>query len=308
MKTFVLDACPACGSPAPRRRRLGDHDLHRCAQCHLVYAPEFADPADLYVDGYFSEHGQMGIDTRHPEFRPFMDYVANRRLDLLEQVVKKPGSLLDVGCGNGELLGAAKQRGWLAHGVDLVPEAVANAIADYGVDARVGLLEDAGWPERHFDVVAATHVLEHQSDGAAFLASLARWVAPGGHLLIEVPNWNSLDRRRNRDGWIGLRPLEHVAHYSPRTLAGTARRLGLRPVLLRTPCYQYPGQTVGQALKDLGLNRFEPRLRRFTVEGAQRGQPARYPSPGLRRFLSLVEKAAETTRTGVVVVMAAQVP
>ena len=43
------------------------------------------------------------------------------------------------------------------------------AIADYGIDVRQSLLEDSGLPERSFDVVSATHVLEHMHEGGEFL-------------------------------------------------------------------------------------------------------------------------------------------
>ena len=45
---------------------------------------------------------------------------------------------------------------------------------------RPTTLEESGFPERSYDVVSAFHVLEHMTDGAAFLRLLARWARPGG--------------------------------------------------------------------------------------------------------------------------------
>src|SRR3712207_7254456 len=48
--------------------------------------------------------------------------------------------------------------------------------------------------------------------------------------------------RRFRAQWSGLRPLEHITHFTPRTLDGTLRRSGLEPRLVRTPSYLGPPQ------------------------------------------------------------------
>jgi 2-polyprenyl-3-methyl-5-hydroxy-6-metoxy-1,4-benzoquinol methylase len=309
MKTEPLHACPACHSRDYREITLGTAPLRRCAQCKLTWAPEAVDPEEIYVEGYFKgEVGDFGLDARHPEFRGFLLYVGNERLDRLERVQRAPASLLDVGCGTGETLAVAKERGWHAVGVDLVPDAVEIATTDFGLEVHNCLLEDSGLPERSFDVVMATHVLEHMADGAAFLQLLARWVRPGGHIFIEVPNWASVDRWSNRQGWFGLRPREHLGHYGPRTLARAMRNVGLEPVAVHSPSFQYHRQSLGQALHDLGLERLNGRLQRFTVEGEQRGEPARLPNRPMRKALDGLAWAADKTRTGVVVVMIARVP
>ena len=309
MKIEPLTACPACHSTEAEDIHLGKAPLKRCRNCKLTYAPEAADPDEIYVEGYFTgEVGDFGLDARNPEFREFLTYVGNIRMDLLEKVQRTPGSLLDVGCGTAETLAVAKSRGWNACGVDLVPEAVEAAKADFDLDVRYGLLQDSGFPERSFDAVMATHVLEHMADGAEFLQLLGRWVRPGGHLFIEVPNWASLDRIGNGDAWFGLRPKEHLGHYGPRTLAKTMRRVGMKPVATHTPCFQYHRQSLPQAMHDLGVARYFHRVRRFTVDGDHHGETVAMPSPGMRKVLDGLGWLADKTHVGVVVVMIAQVP
>ncbi|HVA06289.1 MAG TPA: class I SAM-dependent methyltransferase [Acidimicrobiales bacterium] len=311
LHTMPVTACPACHSKAARTIPIGDKTLKRCKDCDLVYAPLYADPEAIYVEGYFSgEIGAFGLDTRHPEFDEYLDYVGEIRMDMIEQVVPGPGRILDVGCGPGHTLVVARNRGWDASGVDLVADAVKIAVERYGLDVRCSMLEDSGLPERSFDVVAATHVLEHQVDGIDFLTSIARWVKPGGCLFIEVPNWASVDRLGNAEQWFGLRPLEHLAHYTPQTLAKLMERIGFEPLLTRTPFYQFHRQTIGQALHDFGLSRLTPYLRgpRFTVEGKQRDEPVRVPNPTMRKVLGRMGQAAGLAKAGVVIVMMARVP
>jgi SAM-dependent methyltransferase len=311
MRTMPLAACPACHSKASRVIAIGADTLKKCRDCGLVYAPVYADPDDIYVEGYHSGGvGTFGVDVTHPEWGEFLEFVGEKRMAMLAEFCPTPGRILDVGCGPGHFLASAKSRGWEAVGVELVPSAVEMAKDEFGLDVRCSLLEDSGLPERSFDVVAATHVLEHQEDGAAFLATLGRWVKPGGYLLIEVPNWNSVDRRGNKDRWFGLRPLEHLGHYTPHTLAKTMERIGFEPVTTWTPFYQFHRQTLGQALHDFGLDRLTPYLRRdaFTVPGLQRDQPVRLPNPMLRKVLHTMEQAAGVAKVGVVIVMIARVP
>jgi 2-polyprenyl-3-methyl-5-hydroxy-6-metoxy-1,4-benzoquinol methylase len=311
LSTLPLTACPACHSQAFRTILIGSHSLKKCRSCGLKYAPAYADPDQIYVDGYFSgEVGNFGLDTRHPEWDAFLDRVAQCRMDILERVVRAPGRILDVGCGPGHTLVEAKRRGWDPVGVDLVPDAVQVAVERYGLDVRCGMLEESGLPERSFDVVSATHVLEHQQDAAGFLTSIARWVKPGGYLFVEVPNWSSVDRMGNGDKWFGLRPLEHLGHYSPRTLAKTMERIGFEPIAVRTPCYQFRGQSLGQALHDFGLERLAPYLVRdiLTVAGTQRHEPVRLPNAVMRRVLRGMEDVVVAAKAGVVIVMTARVP
>jgi SAM-dependent methyltransferase len=311
MSSLPLTRCPACRSSNARTISLGAATLNQCVNCHLPYAPWYVDPSEIYKEGYHSGGcGNFGVDISHPEWRSFLEFVGERRVDILERVVTSPGRMLDVGCGTGQTLAAASRRGWDAVGVDLVPSAVQIAVEDYGLDVRMSTLEDSGLPPRSFDVVATTHVLEHQQDGMAFLSSIGQWVKPGGHLFIEVPNWKSLDRIGNKDTWYGLRPLEHMAHYSPRTLAATLERVGFKPVAVRTPFYQFPDQSLSQALHDFGLDPLSPRMNRdaLTVRGTQRDQTVRLPNAFMWRVLHGLAGVAATARLGVVVVMTARVP
>jgi SAM-dependent methyltransferase len=63
---------------------------------------------------------------------------------------------------------------------------VASDLALPGVDVRADILALPFGPAA-FDVVIATHVLEHVTDDAAALAELARVLAPGGEAVVMVP-------------------------------------------------------------------------------------------------------------------------
>jgi SAM-dependent methyltransferase len=203
---------------------------------------------------------------------------------------------------------AAGERGWRAQGVE--PErTAAKAASERGLTVEISDLEASGLPERSFDVVSAFHVLEHMPDSRAFLRTLARWARPGGHVAIEVPNFASVQRRRLRDGWSGLRPREHLVHFTPQTLRRTFAAAGIEPVLVRSPAYVGPPQSLDQALWD--LVRPSGRLRRLLAPlcraGDHDGTPTAYPTPPVWALLRLVEAAYDAAGAGAVVLCVGRV-
>jgi SAM-dependent methyltransferase len=271
--TLALEACPACGARDAEEAELG---LRRCGACGTVHAARYADPGEVFVEGYFEGGaGSYGIDTAHPRFQAFMAQVCARRCAFVEALVGV-GSLLDVGCGGGELLRAATARGWRAAGAEPMAQAAQLARSRApAADIRVGLSSEVGFEERSFDVVCAFHVLEHMPDARAFLGELARFARPGGLVVVETPNYASLLRRRHGANWIHLRPLEHLAHFTPQTMRGAFAGAGVDAVRIVTPTWIVGEHTAAELAAELALRR-PPRSRLFA-----RGLEALYRRRGV---------------------------
>ena len=308
MKVHALPTCPACGSADTRGFDIGEGRLlKRCQACETVSALEYADPADVYTDGYMFGETDFGLDVRHPEFQRYLAQVARRRMQIIEESTGGPGRLLDVGSGTGEVMIAARDRGWEIQGVE--PERTGAAFAqERGLPVEVAMLEDSGVPERAWDVVSAFHVLEHVPDPPAFLRTLARWARPGGHLVVEVPNFASLQRRRLRQGWSGLRPLEHITHFTPKTLERLLRADGLEPVVVRSPAYVGPPQDLHHALADLARGRrFERLFAPLSPYRQANGERVRVPGRAGWAALRAMEAAYDEAGRGTVVLAIARV-
>jgi SAM-dependent methyltransferase len=259
VRTIPLTACPVCGSPDGEPVDLGaGADAHRrCRTCAAVRASAYGDPDEVFVDGYFDAGASTGVDTTHPRMQRALADICARRLALVEGVIGgRPGRLLDVGSGSGELLRAAEARGWDAVGVEPMDEAVARGRAQ-GLDVRAGLLADAGLPADSFDVACALHVLEHVPDARAFLRSLRDAVRVGGHVVVEVPNLASELRARTLGGWMHLRPLEHLTQFTPHTLRRALATSGLELETLLTPSWLLAQHTLAEALEVLGRPSWE---------------------------------------------------
>lgn len=100
-------------------------------------------------------------------------------------------SALDVGCGAGLLCEPLARLGADVTGVDAAPENIAVArdhVARSGlaVDYRAGELAAQGLGR--FDLVTSMEVIEHVTDPAGFVRSLADHLAPGGLMLLSTPN------------------------------------------------------------------------------------------------------------------------
>jgi SAM-dependent methyltransferase len=119
--------------------------------------------------------------------------------------------------------------GWRLAGIELDPEAAGKA---RGVtpDIFVGDPRQAPFPPASFDLITAFHVLEHLPDPLGALRAMLGWLAPGGLMIVEVPNADGLGARLFGRYWSGLDFPRHLVHFTPRTLGALVERAGGRVV------------------------------------------------------------------------------
>jgi len=142
--------------------------------------------------------------------------------------------VLEVGCRDGQTLTHMRDlAGVEIYGVEPGPAEAAEAEAR-GVAMFVGLLEelvlgpDGGapdFPTDGLDQVQMFHVLEHIHQPLDVLVHLRSWLAPGGSVVIEVPNvthpYGPLDLNFFQNC--------HLTSFSANTLCAMMRRAGLSP-------------------------------------------------------------------------------
>lgn len=99
-----------------------------------------------------------------------------------------PGPLLDFGCSFGEFLVLARHAGWTPSGFDPNEEAV-RAASMKEFDVRCGwVLEEAGFPEKHFAAVTAIDSFCFAWDPYETFRMFHRLLRPGGVLAMRLTN------------------------------------------------------------------------------------------------------------------------
>ena len=101
------------------------------------------------------------------------------------------GELLDIGCGTGNFLAAARDTGYSVTGIELDRNAARFAKEQLGLPRVLGLaISDFAErnPDEKFDVVTFFEVLEHQAAPAEFVEKVKSCLRPRGYIALSVPN------------------------------------------------------------------------------------------------------------------------
>jgi SAM-dependent methyltransferase len=149
-----------------------------------------------------------------------------RRADLMFIDDMAPATLLDVGCGEGSFLAAMAKRGWKVTGVDFDEAAAKAARNAHGLEVHTGTIDTIVAAGMTFDVVTASHVIEHVPDPLEFLVQCRRLLRPGGRVVLRTPNARSWGHRRYGRAWRGLEPPRHLHIFTSAALNACARKAG----------------------------------------------------------------------------------
>jgi SAM-dependent methyltransferase len=197
--------CPLCSGPSrPRfaKHGVGIRDCERCGHRFADLPAGDDHVARTYGDDYFAGGGAGYRDylAEGPILRDRGRWYAR----LLARHAA-PGRALDVGCAAGFWLAGLVDAGWSGSGIEPNARMAAHARDVLGLDVRAGALEGLD-ARAAFDLVSLIQVVAHLRDVRGTLAVAARAVKPGGHLLVETWDRDSLSAR-----WLG----RHWHEYSP---------------------------------------------------------------------------------------------
>jgi SAM-dependent methyltransferase len=196
---------------------------------------------------------------------PYAALVAEHGLSpahrLLLDAVPDGARVLDVGCATGYLAAELAARGCRVTGVEADPIAAEHACAHCEA-VVIGDVEEAACRAElgalaPFEVVLCGDVLEHLRDPWSALAAMAALVAPGGALVLSVPNvahWTgrrALARGRFPYADHGLFDRTHLRFFTRASAWELAESAGLRVVQERFAPAPIPMQARLPALRTL---------------------------------------------------------
>ena len=95
--------------------------------------------------------------------------------------------ILDIGCGNGKMLGyLQKKTGAYIHGFDYSEQAIKTAQSLFPTNAefREGIIGEIDYPDENFDVITSMDSMYFAKDMAAFVAQIKSWLKSGGVFFV----------------------------------------------------------------------------------------------------------------------------
>jgi 2-polyprenyl-3-methyl-5-hydroxy-6-metoxy-1,4-benzoquinol methylase len=132
-----------------------------------------------------------------------------------------------VGCAGGFFLKAAENAGWNATGIELSRHLYEFGTKELGVTIIPGTLDRTDLPEKSFDLITFWDVLEHVADPKATLLKARRLLKPGGYLLVNYPDFDSVGAKLLGRRWWFLIDV-HIYYFTPTTLKKLVEGLGFR--------------------------------------------------------------------------------
>jgi SAM-dependent methyltransferase len=184
----------------------------QCSSCGFVYSDTNLIQKDY--DEYYASQDYYS--------QPMNDF-SSHVTDVFEFSKEYLGSsVLDVGCGGGQLLRFLKTKGLKVHGIDTSKPCVDGLLQD-GIQCTHGSIFTIS-PSEKYDCVTCTHVLEHVLDVNGFVKRLCEFVDK--NLYIEVPD----------SSYYATYPpfqdfnTEHVNHFTLGTLVRLFEMNGMRCV------------------------------------------------------------------------------
>lgn len=213
--------CPMCHGVdmVAEFKSTGGYDIVRCRDCRLVFtdARTAPPPSELYPPFEQSD------TAAQRSARQALSLFTLQRARLVE-AAKPSGRLLDYGAGAGQFARFMAGRGFEAVGLE--PYSLGTTLEEKHlrlVRAPLAKVKDS---LGRFDVITMWHVLEHLEHPVELLAELRSMLAPGGVLVVSVPNFASWQSEVFKGGWFHLDPPRHLLQFEPSTLEDCLRRAG----------------------------------------------------------------------------------
>jgi len=243
----LVRTCTVCGAAAGKERwrpPASPGPVVVCSVCGFVYVNPIHDVNALILDGpvlgdypatlleskdiaLLAGSWEAPLIANHLRREAAKRMNARAALAQIAALAPDRGRLLDVGCFCGLFLDEARQAGWACTGIEPLVMPAIYARGQFGLRVVTDTLHQASFPAAYFDVVTAFQVFEHLVYPMEEIEKIRGMLKPGGLLLIEVPNIDTVLVRL-----LGARHRhfvsDHVSFFSAATLSRLLNQAGFR--------------------------------------------------------------------------------
>ena len=207
-----------------------DFEILECNDCKLLFTSPYPTP-DKIGDYYKSEDYLSHNEEKKSLFAKIYNKV--KRINIKNKfniaVSHQPSaiSLLDIGCGVGDFLLYAKEKGCNITGIE--PSEDARTIAEKKLECKILSPEELqNIPDNSFDIITMWHVLEHVADLKTEIQHLQRILKKDGKLVLALPNYKSYDAEYYKDKWAAYDVPRHLSHFSQTSIKNIFKETNLQ--------------------------------------------------------------------------------
>lgn len=221
------DRCPLCEVVSLQKFKR-DHtdskngvkyDLFLCTSCDAQHWSPLQNPGGVWYERD-ERYAGRNID---PTVIPGIQHVAAMKI-----MKNNPGTLLDVGCGNGNFIAYANKFGFDCTGFDFDRDGIESGKKTFGiekltVDDLHGFLQKN--PNNKYDWVTFFDVFEHIDNHKQFMNDVKTLLKNGGGIAMSIPH---------RDSALWLIPADlpprHLTRWSPSPIRNFLEQRGFSDV------------------------------------------------------------------------------
>lgn len=188
--------------------------LFQCQDCRTVFTTPIKtnlEMAPYYDHQYYGSERQKFIAPIEWLIKA-LNFLLAKFIFHKGKLIAGTSTILDIGCGRGQLLHHLCNLGVNCHGVER--EDTFSSETKNGITLHARNLRDIRFPEAYFDTIILWHVLEHVCDPMILLQEIRRILKPGGKLWIAVPNMDSFQSHFFKKHWFHLDIPRHRFHFS----------------------------------------------------------------------------------------------
>lgn len=225
--------CTICGNISSFLLNKDGFDLYECKKCSLVFVnPQpkqdfLKDKVYSFESGYQSNKAKdLSRVKITKSYKKIFDYLNKNNIK---------GSMLDIGCSNGEFLFHAKKYGFQVTGIELNKRTAEIAIQN-GINVHIGTIDTVSLNQK-YDCIFLGDIIEHVTDPKSFLSKCSSLLNNNGHIIISTPNldcfWSKssfLLYKLFKIPWSSLTPPYHLFQFSHGNLISLAHNNGLNYV------------------------------------------------------------------------------